>query len=253
MKFFKLILGVCLLSAIRVESGGFEAMNTSEISANQRASQELLAYMSIKTMFPDEKLRALAKAAGEGNSKEVDKLVHRGVDINGRGTSNATALFWAMHNIKGFEQLLLLGADPNVVFDDGSTVIHWAVRKEENEFLSLLFKHGGNPNLPAGQMGETPLFVAMGPDAKQKIKILLDAGANVNTQRNNGDTPAIVAASLGQFDVVYTLLNHGADPNIKNKNGRALRDVIEFRRKTMDPGNELSRWMEKVIDWLNNH
>jgi len=60
----------------------------------------------------------------------------------------------------------------------------------------------------------------------------------------------MAAAGLGQFDLVYELLERGADYTIQNKNGDDLLDFIVFRAKTMDPKNELTRWMEKVIEWL---
>src|SRR5690606_27774060 len=113
---------------------------------------------------PEPQVRALAKAAGNGDVKEIEALVQQGASVNAHGTRNATPLFWAMRedSIKGFTRLLELGADPNVIFDDGGTVMHWAVRHKNDAFLKVALAHGGDPNLNAGKDNETPLFEALG-------------------------------------------------------------------------------------------
>ena len=226
-------------------------MDQAEKQFQKRLSRLSCAFMDLETMFPNEDSRALAKAAGKGKIVTVEKLIGSGIDVNTRGTGNCSVLFWSMRNEQGFKKLLELGANPNIVFDDGGSVMHFSVRHEDSQFLRATLKYGGNPNLVAGQMGKTPLFEAVGPSNKNKLNILLNAGANINFQMINGNTPMMVAAGLGQFDVVLKLLNQGADYTLKNNNGRNLMDIIEWRSKTMDPNNELTHWMHKVVKWLN--
>ncbi len=229
----------------------WEGLAAAQKAFDERQRQVLVAYMSLETMFPDEDVRALAKAAGRGQTERVDRLVEQGVDVNARGRRNATPLFWAMRSVKGFRHLLELGADPDVLFDDGGTVMHWAVVHRNAEFLKLALKYGGNPNLVGPMDGDTPLFSAMGPDHKDRIPILLDAGADMNAQKNNGDTPMMVAAGLGQFDTVYELLQRGADYGLRNYyTGSDLANVTAFSRRTMDPKSDGARWMQRVIEWL---
>jgi len=52
----------------------------------------------------------------------------------------------------GFKALLKLGANPNVLFDDGGTVMHWAARMDSTEFLQAALEHGGDPNLRGGRL-----------------------------------------------------------------------------------------------------
>jgi ankyrin repeat protein len=158
---------------------------------------------------------------------------------------------------------LALGADPNVIFDDGGSVMYWAVHHVNNEFLKEALKHGGNPNLTEGSFIElqTPNHTAvsrqksllheaaMGP-GMEKAEILLSAGADINARDAFGNTPVMDAVYSGQFDIVLELLNRGADYTIPNKNGFTLEKIIADRRKTVDPKNELTRYLDKVIDWL---
>ncbi len=226
-------------------------MESAETIASERASEELVAYMSLENMFPERQVRAFAEAAGRGKIKEVEAFVEQGVDVNVRGTRNATPLFWAMRNnsIKGFNKLLELGADPNVVFDDGGTVMHWAVRHKDATFLNRALVHGGDPNLKAGQFMKTPLFEALGVQSS-KLDILLDAGANINAQSSFGTTPSMVAAGRGRFDIVLKLLDRGADYKLINNSGHSLATRVADKRDLMDPNHELYARMQKVIEWL---
>ncbi|MBV1952262.1 MAG: hypothetical protein KUG64_08735, partial [Cycloclasticus sp.] len=133
----------------------FEGMEASRKAAMKKISKTHLIYMDLKVMFPDPKLRALAKAAGKGKISKINSLVSDGVNVNARGNRNATVLFWALKkaNLEGYTRLLEMGADPNVVFDDGGSVMHWAPRmeasSEKDQFLIRALQHGGDPNLRA--------------------------------------------------------------------------------------------------------
>ncbi len=208
-KYCFLFIGLTLFGC-KAESNqfDFESMNSSEKSFNERQSMTLVSQMSLEIMFPDAQLRKLAKAAGEGDTDKIEKLVSQGVDVNAHGEKNSTALFWAMRNnsVSGFTKLLELGADPIVIFDDGGSIIHWATRNENHQFLQLALDKGGNANLGAGSMfKQTPLYETIGIFGEigntPALQILLDAGADVNAKRSNGDYPIIVAANFGRFDI----------------------------------------------------
>jgi len=227
-------------------------MERAETLAHERAGQELVAYMGLETMFPDQRVRTLAQAAGNGNLMALASLVDSGVDVNARGNRNATPLFWAMRSgsLQGFNELLRLGADPNVVFDDGGTVIHWAVRHASADFLKAALAHGGDPNLRAGQLRETPMFEALG-ERSDRLGLLLDAGGDPDVQDSFfGSTVLLIAAGRGRFDLVMVMLEHGADFRLRNKIGSSLKDVIAEKRDLMDPQHELYAWMQRVTQWL---
>ncbi len=267
-KLFSTICFSIVLAGCGVQSGiDYEGMASAEKAWNRKAREQLVAYMSLDTMFPDKQVRALAKAAGKGDIKKIESLVAKGVDVNYRGTRNATPLFWSMRNIKGFEKLLELGADPNVIFHDGGTVVHWSVdwsiHKGKHDRLRAVLRHKGDPNLVAGRVagrpGLPPLFDTIVVFGKIEIgntpslTMLLDAGADIDARGMNGDTPALYAAWLGRFDIVYELLDRGADYKARNYFGRDLIGLVETNRKAMDPNHELYMWLEKVSAWLTEH
>lgn len=245
-----------LLPSCKAEDVGFKGMESTEESFNKRQSNELVAYMSLETMFPDTQVRSLAEAAGEGKLNQIDRLVSQGVNVNSRGTKGATPLFWAMRNgsVEGYQKLLELGADPDVVFADGGTVIHWSVQLEDNSFLRLALEHGGNPNLVAGQHGQTPLFKAIGSSGDRDVSaltMLLNYGADPDMKDDRGNTPAMIAAGVGRFDIVYVLLSKDADYSLKNDKGHTLLDRIASKRNAFIPGSTQERYLEKVVAWLS--
>lgn len=58
-----------------------------------------------------------------------------------------------------------------------------------------------------------PLYFAVVKKNMKIVRLLLDHGAEVNTETRNGGTPLIAATGTDQIDMVRILLKHGADPN----------------------------------------
>ena len=233
-----------------------EDMKLSEESFGERQRTELVAYMSLDTLFPDRRIRALAEAAAKGDVEKLEALADQGIDVNSRGTKDATPLFWAMRSdsIDGFKKLLELGADPNVILQDGGTVIHWAAQLENSEFLRSALQHGGDPNLIAGEGRQAPIFKAVGSsgDSDQSaVTVLLEHGADPNVKDARGNTPAMIAAGVGRFDIVYALLNRGADHSLRNEKGYNLLDRISAKRNVFVPGSAEEESLERVIAWLS--
>lgn len=58
---------VLTLLGCMAKAGEIDRMGALDKLINEPQSQELVAYMSLKTMFPNPQIRALAKAAGNGH------------------------------------------------------------------------------------------------------------------------------------------------------------------------------------------
>jgi hypothetical protein len=61
---------------------------------------------------------------------------------------------------------------------------------------------------------------------KQKVKILLNQGADPNIQGNNGQTALHFAAMREDTEIFELLLANGADPNIRDNNGKTAHDIL---------------------------
>ena len=248
-------------------------MDAKQKEANRQASQELISRMSLRTMFPDERVRALANAAGRGRIEQIEQLVAQGIDVNARGTSGATPLYLPIRqgNVTGFKKLLELGADPNVIYEDGTSVMYFVASEDNLEFLQLALKHGADPNLVSGRrslalekqgvymgfVGQTPIVHAIlyNRNPIQAIDLLLKAGADINARESlmHGGTPLISSTSGKRYDVTLALLERGADYTIKAEgNGRTwgLLDRISRDRRLLMPDSEQMQQLVKVIEWL---
>ncbi len=123
---------------------------------------------------------ALHAAASNGNSNLVAMLISSGMDVNlnpGKGLlENNTAL--GLASIDGHAKVVKLlveaGASPDLTI----TALHLASRRGHNEVIELLLSAGTNPNQSCKLA--TPLRQAVKWGRLTTVKMLLDAGADVN-------------------------------------------------------------------------
>lgn len=107
--------------------------------------------------------------------------------------------------------------------------------------------------------GSSPLITAAVFDKPEATKLLLDAGADINFQNNDGSTALISAAFFGRPEIVQLLLEKGADKTIKNKYGTtaldnvsapfaAVKDVYDIMGSSLEPmGLKLDyAYLEKI-------
>jgi len=257
-----MVVFLLFISACKADNIDYKGMDSSETAFNEEQRKVLLAYMPLKTIYPDERVRALAEAAGNGDLKKIEALIADGTNVNSQGAKNVTPLFWGLRNIDGFEKLLELGANPNSIFA-GSSIMHWTVKHKNTEFLRVALQHGGNPNLVAGKLGESPIFKAIGvkgSDNRPAMLILLDSGADINFSpvgekilgmSMGGITPVLVAADLGRFDVVYELLLRGADYRAIDDSNQNLQSRVDFFNGGYVEGSNEEKSLNQVIEWLS--
>jgi len=175
----------------------------------------------------------LAKAVWDENIPEIKRIVQEEkIDVDYQDERfGHTLLMLTVKNQqnKPCEVLLELGANPNKhdTYDGSSAMIDAAEINEivgdNTEFLKLMLAYGGNPN--DEEIGErkqgnstryTPLIMACSNVNKvvsplDKVKLLVDAGANVNYKNEFDATALTTSVLMGHYDVVLYLLNHGAD------------------------------------------
>jgi hypothetical protein len=94
------------------------------------------------------------------------------------------------------------------------------------ERIKKLLEEGADPNIRDGD-GNTPLHFTASKGCAEVARLLLRHGADPNAQDKTGETPLHVAAYWGRVDVVRLLLEHGADPSIRNRDGKTPLDLAK--------------------------
>jgi len=209
--------------------------------------------MNAADFFKADSQRSLAEAAANGRTDQLKMLLSKGADINANGLQGMTALYWALaHRSKsGVSWLLQHNANPNVLFArDGTSATSLAARLEDPWFLREILAHGGDLNIRNPINGRTPLAEAIAYGLDENARILISAGADMNTVDTTGLTPVLYAAANQKYELVYDMLIAGADPTIQiaRSNGKTLLWVIGHSR--VPPSAAAYQWQLKVIELL---
>ena len=104
----------------------------------------------------------------------------------------------------------------NAPYGDGTTPLHWAAHRDDQDMADLLIRAGGAVNA-ANDLGVTPLWLAAENGSTVMAARLLEAGANPNVTLLAGETPLMDAARSGNAQLVKLLLVNGADVHAKEK------------------------------------
>jgi hypothetical protein len=95
--------------------------------------------------------------------------------------------------------------------------IHTAIITDNIEALKQHIAAGSNLNEKDPLGGSSPLISASLFGKTAMAKMLIDAGADVNFQNNDGSTALHTASFFCRPEIVKMLLDKGADKTIKNK------------------------------------
>jgi len=130
--------------------------------------------------------------------------------------------WWLVPSLDEIKREIELLDDINSAVD-GWTPLNFALAPMETQpnVIQFLLECGADPNSVYDVTGDTPLHTASENDTEHSIaicKLLLEAGAIINAQENDGYTPLHTAAYNAPNNAMF-LLNNSADPNIKNKAG----------------------------------
>lgn len=116
----------------------------------------------------------------------------------------------------------------NTAVQAPSTNIHTSVISGNVEAIKLHIAAKSDLNQKETMGGSTPLISAALFGQTEIAKLLIDAGANINTQNNEGSTALITAAFFCRPEIVKMLLEKKADKSIKNKYGSTAYETVQL-------------------------
>lgn len=225
----KTYLGVLFL-AVLVSTGATTA-GDREVELNQSIKKgdvarvhALLAGGADANAIDADGTPALMNAVIYGNAAMVRVLLDRGANPNAKDKVGSTALIQGAGDPEKARLLIHAGADVNAQSGTGRTALHMAATVSGGaEVVKMLLDKGAKvdvkdnvnpiPVLFTGGGKATALTEAGRTGDLASIKMLVAAGAQVNTTDPRGVTVLSEAVLYGRGDVVKWLLDNGAGVN----------------------------------------
>lgn len=190
-------------------------------------------------------------AAENGSAAMTELLLAAGADPDRALLSGETPLMTATQagDARVLRLLLKAGADPNVAVTRGQTALMWAASRGNGKAVAALLEHGADAEArsevrrqyvksekeqdshPAYKYwieegGSTALIMATRSGDLDSVRLLVEAGADIEATDAFGTSPLIMAVHGGNAEVVRTLLEQGADPDADDSGHTALHAAV---------------------------
>ena len=166
---------------------------------------------------------ALMFAARAGSLEVVRRLAAAGANPNARTAGGHTALMWAAAEAHAGVAQALIDHGAALV-DVRTAATPFVPRRRRPRRGPILLREGeaanpaefprdGETDPPRTAGGFTPLLYAVLAGDGETVRVLLDAGADVNDASPDGVSALMLALTKRHEDLALLLLDRGADPN----------------------------------------
>jgi ankyrin repeat protein len=175
----------------------------------------------------------VADAMMRGDVTAVRALIQKKADVNAPQGDGATALHWAVYrdNVEAVDLLVRAGAK-SVANRTGMTPLAMAALYGNLQIVDRLLK-GGADAKGLGPNGETMAMFAARNGNPEVIRLLVEAGANVNAKEPlRGTTALMWAVEQKHPEAVAALLKAGADPSARSGGAGLPRNYVAPRVNT---------------------
>ena len=172
----------------------------------------------------------LMEAAYRGDDQKVQELIRAGASVTAKNKKLQTALhlatssrsWWAHSSV--VKALIEAGTDINGQDEDGTTPLMEAAYRGDDQKVQELIRAGASVTAKNKKL-QTALHLAISSRSRwaqwkghsSVVKALIEAGADVNGQDEDGTTPLMKAAYRGDDQMAHELIRAGASVTAKNK------------------------------------
>lgn len=168
---------------------------------------------------------SLERAVDNNDPNMAKTLIEAGVPVDSPITSEGvTALILSaeLGKLDMVNYLASAGASLKAVDNFGYTALHFACNRDGSTegLIACLNIGGAELNAKETEQGNTALHFAAANGSFEKVKALVEAGAEINIQNVIGNTPLMAACIKDNVRIVAYLISKGADFLEVNENDR---------------------------------
>jgi len=202
-------LGQAYALPSRTNGGLFEAVRDGSVHlVNDRLGNKKQSAKEINKL-DQSGLSLLHQAARYNRRKVAETLLDHGACIDVRTKEEKLTPLQIASRFKCVETLKVLikrGADPSLKSSNGSTALHFAARRGNDQITELLLGHA-KVDVNAKDLSlMSPLHLACISGNADIVKMLLDKGADLRAKTNELMTPLHVSLFYGNTDVTALIL-----------------------------------------------
>jgi ankyrin repeat protein len=120
---------------------------------------------------------------------------------------------------------------------------------EASQIVKMLIDAGADVNKKGGNNNdEIPLVYASVNSTLEVVKLLLDAGSNVNSTTGKGNTALMLASQARNVEIMKLLIQRGANINVKNVDGMTAFITACYTFQGSDSGTRQRQAIKLLID-----
>jgi len=208
--------------------------NNAMFSASNNNKVEVLKYFLDSGVDPDNGktgITPLRQACLNGDLNEVKFLVEHGAKVNGRegeGEPLITNSGYGTNEI--LEYLIKKGANVNAVpISHGgisASALSTAISFGDLEKIKILVENGANIEYQTKD-GKKVSLIVDATYSRHILEYLIQKGTNINYQNEKGETALIRSVSSKNLSSVKILMKNKADLSLKDKQGRTALDIAK--------------------------